>query len=120
MTFDEREDSPASGVKMEVSPTEHAAAARFTFPADAAYRNLIFDCEFADGGLSFDPETNSFTAYSDHVKDGSTRMYVYGVFNTPCETAQVVGKKQGIVGFSGDTPVVSPEQAKKNLELERF
>ncbi|HHW46825.1 MAG TPA: hypothetical protein GXX17_07985, partial [Clostridiales bacterium] len=128
--------SAASGVKMEVTPTSHAMYARFTFPANSANRNLIFDCEWASGGLTFNSD-GSFTAYSDHIYghgeyspnrvNGATRMYIYGVIDQNYEDAKVVNSKQGIVSFGSGTTVVtmklatsfiSAEQAKKNLELE--
>ncbi|HHW46652.1 MAG TPA: glycoside hydrolase family 92 protein, partial [Clostridiales bacterium] len=125
VTFDE--GSAASGVKMEVTPTMHAAFVRFTFPANSTYRNVIFDCERGGGSLSFAQDKKTFTAYSDHTQNGSKRMYVYGEFLTEYESAKVVNTKQGIVSFpQGTTEVVmkiatsfiSPDQAKKNLELE--
>ena len=134
VTFEE--GSAASGVKMEVTPTSHAMYGRFSFPAGSQSRNLIFDCERADGGLAFAGD-GSFTAYSDHVNgqgdyspsraNGATRMYIYGVFDQPYAEAKVINKKQGIVAFPEGTGVVtmklatsyiSLEQAKKNLEME--
>ena len=124
------EGSKASGVTMSVTPTEHAAFTRFVFPEGAENRNVILDCERADGGLTFGDD-GSFTAYSDHTNNGSKRMYVYGVFMNEAEgSPAVVNKKQGIVSFpaaaGGDTVVtmkfatsfISADQAKKNLELE--
>lgn len=128
--------SAASGVRMEVTPTSHAMYARFTFPEDSANRNLIFDCERADGGLTFHGD-GSFTAYSDHVygqgssnpnaANGATRMYIYGVIDQTYDAAKTVDGKQGIVSFPAGTGTVtmklatsfiSEEQAKKNLSLE--
>ncbi|MCI8359899.1 MAG: glycoside hydrolase family 92 protein, partial [Clostridiales bacterium] len=127
VTFDE--GSKASGVTMEVTPTEHAAFTRFIFPADSENRNVILDCERAGGSLTLN-EDGTFTAYSDHTNNGAKRMHVYGVFmNTP-DSVKVVGTKQGILTFpaagEGDTVItmkfatsfISADQAKKNLELE--
>ncbi len=134
VTFEE--GTPASNVTMEVTPTSHAMYTRFTFPEDSQHRNLIFDCEWADGGLTFHGD-GSFTAYSDHVyghgeyspgrANGATRMYIYGVIDQPYENAKAVDTKMGIVSFGESTNTVtmklatsfiSEEQAKHNLELE--
>ncbi|CZT56923.1 Beta-L-arabinobiosidase precursor [Eubacteriaceae bacterium CHKCI005] len=134
VTFEE--GTPASNVTMEVTPTSHAMYTRFTFPEGSQNRNLIFDCEWADGGLTFHGD-GSFTAYSDHVyghgeyspgrANGATRMYIYGVIDQPYEAAKAVDTKMGIIKFGSDTNTVtmklatsfiSEEQAKHNLELE--
>lgn len=134
VTFEE--GSAASGVKMEITPTMHGVYARFTFPKESDNRNLIFDCERADGGLKFHGD-GSFTAYSDDIygydslnynqANGATRMYIYGVIDQAYDAAKVVNGKQGIISFTESvntvtmklaTSFISEEQAKKNLELE--
>lgn len=134
VTFEE--GSAASGVKMEVTPASHGMYARFSFPDSSENRNLIFDCEWADGGLTFHGD-GSFTAYSDHIYghgeysparvNGATRMYIYGVIDQEYTAAKSVNNKQGIISFGADTGTVtmklatsfiSEAQAKKNLSLE--
>ena len=127
VTFDE--GSKASGVTMEITPTEHAAYVRFIFPEGSANRNVILDCERAAGSLTLNDD-GTFSAYSDHTNNGSKRMHVYGVFMNEADSRLVVNTKQGILSFpeaaSGDTVVtmkfatsfISADQAKKNLELE--
>lgn len=137
VTFDE--GSKASGVRMEMTPTDHSLFARITFPADAANRNVIFDCDHASGGITLNAD-GSFTAYSDHNQNGSTRMYIYGQFVdadgkalTPASTKVVPyadGSKNsalGIISFAEGTTEVglklatsymSYDQAQKNLGLE--
>ncbi len=125
--FDRDQDSPASGVRLEISPAQHSMMARITFPTSAAFNNLIFDCSFASGGLTFGEDNKSFTAYSDQVKSGSSRMYIYGEFSSEFDSAKVLNNKQGIINFPDDqttitmklaTSFISQEQAKRNLELE--
>lgn len=119
------EGSKASGVRMEVTPTSHAMYGRFTFPANSENANIIFDCERANGYLKINSD-GSFEAYSDHTRNGSVRMYVYGKFDQKLASSKVYGK-QGIVAFEKGTTVVtmklatsfiSIDQAKKNLLLE--
>lgn len=124
LSFDK--DTPAAGTKIEVTPSEHASITRFTFTDEAAYHNVVFDSVRADGSLAFEGN-NAFSAYTDHTGNGMKRMYVYGEFSESFEKSNIQNKKQGIVSFSKETPVVemkvatsfiSVEQAKKNLELE--
>ncbi|UQA92571.1 GH92 family glycosyl hydrolase [Streptomyces halobius] len=73
-----------NGLKAEITPTDHAAMMRFTFPGDDA--SLIFDNVNNEGGLSLSVEQGVVTGYSD-VKSGlsvgATRLFVYGVFDAP-------------------------------------
>lgn len=132
VTFDE--GSKASGVKMEMTPTDHGLFARVTFPADAENRNIVFDCDHAGGGLTLNAD-GTFTAYSDHNQNGSTRMFVYGQFvdasGRPLTTGTTKvfsnNTKSGFVSFpEGTTEVgiklatsyISYAQAEKNMNLE--
>lgn len=121
VVFDE--GSPASKVKVEITPTSHAFYVRFTFPDDAANTNVIFDNLWSSGTLKFDDEGKTFQATTNHGK----KMLVYGVFDQNPASATVIGGKQGIVSFPQGTRVVtmkvatsflSSAQAKHNLELE--
>ncbi|MFI1305095.1 GH92 family glycosyl hydrolase [Streptomyces sioyaensis] len=73
-----------NGLKTEITPTDHAALMRFSFPGDRA--SLIFDNVNNKGGLSLDTERGVVTGFSD-VKSGlsvgATRLFVYGVFDAP-------------------------------------
>ncbi len=120
-------NSPASGTKLEVTPSEHGSINRFTFSKDVKYRNIIFDSVRANGSLTMEKDNKSFSAYTDHTGNGMKRMYIYGQFNKEFKQSNVQNKKQGIVSFADDvneiemkvaTSFISPEQAKKNLELE--
>ncbi|MGG7570890.1 GH92 family glycosyl hydrolase [Streptomyces sirii] len=73
-----------NGLKAEITPTDHAALMRFTFPGDDA--SLIFDNVNNKGGLSLDTERGVVTGFSDvrsGLSVGATRLFVYGVFDAP-------------------------------------
>ncbi|MFK0260399.1 GH92 family glycosyl hydrolase [Streptomyces angustmyceticus] len=73
-----------NGLKTEITPTDHAALMRFTFPGDQA--SLIFDNVNNKGGLSLDTERGVVTGFSDvrsGLSVGATRLFVYGVFDAP-------------------------------------
>lgn len=123
-----------NGLKAEMTPTDHAARMRFTYPGDDA--SLVFDNVDNRGGLTLDAETGSFTGYSDVKSGGSTgatRLFVYGVFDSPVTDS---GKLKGgggdnVTGFfrfdAGKdrtvnlrlaTSLISVDQAKDNLAME--
>lgn len=128
VTFDE--GSNASGVRIEVAPTDHAMLVRFTFPEGSANRNLIFDDVFTNGKLAFDADKKTFNVYTDHRANGGNRMYVYGQFDAPYDTAKTFNGKTGFISFpeSEDgatvitmkvaTSFISADQAKHNMALE--
>jgi len=64
--FTSAANAPARGVKLELTPTEHAAAVRFTFPENSTYVNVIFDSWRATTGGSIAFSGNSFTAVTAH------------------------------------------------------
>ncbi|MET9952072.1 GH92 family glycosyl hydrolase [Streptomyces sp. NPDC006339] len=126
-----------NGLKAEIAPADHAAAMRFTYPGDEA--SVVFDNVTDQGGLTLDPETRSFTAYSDvksGLSTGAGRMFVYGVFDAPVTaSAKPAGPDgtaaPGVKGHfrfdAGDdrtvnlriaTSLISVEQAKANLADE--
>ncbi|WP_434598551.1 GH92 family glycosyl hydrolase [Streptomyces sp. A5-4] len=123
-----------NGLKAEMTPTDHAAMMRFTYPGDDA--SMIFDNVSNAGGLTLDPETRSFTGFSDvksGLSTGATRLFVYGVFDAPVTQG---GKLSGgggsdVTGYlrfdaGADrtvnlrlaTSLISLDQAKKNLADE--
>ncbi|MFI8965439.1 GH92 family glycosyl hydrolase [Streptomyces sp. NPDC053493] len=120
-----------NGLKAEIAPADHAAAMRFTYPGDDA--SVVFDNVTDQGGLTLDPATRSFTAYSDvrsGLSTGAGRMFVYGVFDAPV-TASGKPTEAGVKGhFRFDagagrtvnlriaTSLISVEQAKANLADE--
>lgn len=137
------EGGPASGVRVEIAPTDHAGIVRFTFPEDSANVNVILDsvCSytgllnmkaewsltFADGGRSFSATID----YGSPIQDTYyPRMYLYGCFDqTPTGSVvnDMAGRDIGAATFGkGTTQVVmrlatsylSVAQAEKNLRLE--
>ncbi|WP_050697167.1 GH92 family glycosyl hydrolase [Anaeromassilibacillus senegalensis] len=122
-------DAKASNVQMEVTPTEHAAVLRFTYPEDAEHCNVILDCDRANGDTTFSSDGKTFSGYSDHTSNGMQRMYVYGEFSQNYVNSKEIGKA-GIAEFekaeNGETVVelkvatsfISLDQAKKNLNQE--
>ncbi|MFJ2648349.1 GH92 family glycosyl hydrolase [Streptomyces sp. NPDC087420] len=123
-----------NGLKAEMTPTDHAAMMRFTYPGDDA--SIVFDNISNAGGLTLDPATDSFTGFSDvksGLSTGATRLFVYGVFDAPVTAS---GKLTGggrddvtgylrfdagadrTVGLRLATSLISVDQAKKNLADE--
>ncbi len=122
--FDDTEGNNARGAKMEVTSTDHCGVVRATFENSAKNRNFLFDCVNAGGTFEFEEGNKSFRATSDHTSNGSKRMYIYGEFSEAPRKANASGK-QAVAQFAGSSvelkvasSYISPEQAKKNLELE--
>ena len=123
VTFDE--GSRASGVTVEMTPTVHGVAVRFTFPKDADNVNVIFDCVRAGGMIAL-KEDGTFTARSDHTDRGSNKVQIYGAFSVKPEAFKNMGKNGVAVFPKGTTEVtmtfatsyISATQAKHNYELE--
>ncbi|MFF3285808.1 GH92 family glycosyl hydrolase [Streptomyces sp. NPDC003023] len=117
-----------NGLKAEMTPTDHAAMMRFTYPGDDA--SVIFDNVTQEGGLTLDPATSSFTGFSDvksGLSTGATRLFVYGVFDAPVTDSASEGVTGRLRFDAGDdrtvnlriaTSLISVDQAKKNLADE--
>ncbi|MGZ0151593.1 GH92 family glycosyl hydrolase [Kribbella sp. WER1] len=120
----------ANGLRAELAPTDHGAIFRFTFPADAAGRHLVFDTIDENGGFAFDG-----TAVTGWVENGSqrsesgvTRMFCYGEFSSaPIGSGPASGGRDNARAASFDVPEVTlriatsfigVDQARHNLELE--
>ncbi|WP_172386980.1 GH92 family glycosyl hydrolase [Streptomyces sp. MNP-20] len=129
-----------NGLKAEMTPTDHAAMFKFTYPGDDA--SVVFDNIEKTGdtkhavGLTLDKEKGIVTGYSD-VKSGlsvgATRMFVYGTFDRPVTdggkltgggTTDATGYfrfKTGAdrqVSLRLATSLISVDQAKANLDAE--
>lgn len=124
VTFDK--GSAASGVKFEITPTSHGMYARFTFPENSENVNVIFDCLWGGSTLNIS-EDGSFIATSNHTSGGSSKMYVYGVFDQKIENSKVLSDGKALISFPRGTTTVSMKlatsyltsaQAKHSLELE--
>ncbi|MEV5970116.1 GH92 family glycosyl hydrolase [Streptomyces sp. NPDC051921] len=117
-----------NGLKAEIAPADHAAVMRFTYPGEDA--SVVLDNVTAQGGLTVDPSTRSFTAYSDvrsGLSTGAGRMFVYGVFDAPVTDSAAQGVRGHLrfdagadrtVNLRIATSLISVEQAKANLADE--
>ncbi|MEV1051185.1 GH92 family glycosyl hydrolase [Streptomyces sp. NPDC049887] len=117
-----------NGLKAEITPTDHAAMMRFTYPGDHA--SVVFDNVTEQAGLTLDPQTRSFTGYSDvksGLSTGATRLFVYGVFDAPVTSSASQGVKGHLRFDAGAdrtvtlriaTSLISVDQARKNLAQE--
>ncbi|KIF77365.1 alpha-mannosidase [Streptomyces sp. 150FB] len=123
-----------NGLKTELTPTDHAAMMRVTYPGDDA--SMVFDNISNDGGLTLDPATRSFSGFSDvksGLSTGATRLFVYGVFDAPVTASGKLtgGGGDDVTGYlrfdAGKdrtvqlriaTSLISLDQAKKNLSDE--
>ncbi|MCX5249612.1 MULTISPECIES: GH92 family glycosyl hydrolase [unclassified Streptomyces] len=117
-----------NGLKAEMTPTDHAAALRFTYPGDDA--SVVFDNVTEQAGLTLDRENGVVTGYSDvksGLSTGATRLFVYGVFDKPVKDGSSSGVK-GFLRFDAGkdrtvtlrlaTSLISVDQAKDNLRQE--
>lgn len=135
VTFNDN-DAKAPGVKIEVTPTEHAAVLRFTFPAGAAKRNVILDCAKSRSSSTSGITNNgdgTFSAFTTKASNGQKRMYIYGQFSvvpsafrqpatnyTPMSMFEFAAAPSGatVVELKIATSYMSAAQAIKNLNLE--
>ncbi|MFB6959896.1 GH92 family glycosyl hydrolase [Streptomyces sp. NPDC056309] len=117
-----------NGLKAEMTPTDHAAVLRFTYPNDDA--SVLFDNVTEQAGLTLDKEHGVVTGYSDvksGLSTGATRLFVYGVFDKPVKEGSSSGVK-GYLRFDAGkdrtvtlrlaTSLISVDQAKDNLRQE--
>ncbi|MFJ2958494.1 GH92 family glycosyl hydrolase [Streptomyces sp. NPDC087270] len=121
-----------NGIRTEITPTDHAAVMRFTFPSGAD--SLIFDNVNDSGGLTVDRAHGTVTGYSDVSGFwGAPRMFVYATFDRPMTgTGSLTGGGGPDVGGytsfalgSGRqltmriaTSFISVDQARRNLDQE--
>jgi predicted alpha-1,2-mannosidase len=120
-----------NGLRTEITPTDHAALFRFTFPNNDA--NLIFDNVTNSGGLTIDPAAGVVTGYSDvksGLSTGATRLFVYATFDKPVTAGgKLAGgggpDVTGYVKFADKTvtmriatSLLGVDQARRNLEQE--
>ncbi|MFI2371812.1 GH92 family glycosyl hydrolase [Streptomyces sp. NPDC018833] len=117
-----------NGLKAEMTPTDHAAMMRFTYPGDDA--SVVFDNVTKEGGLTLDPANRSFTGFSDvksGLSTGATRLFVYGVFDAPVTDSGADGVNGSYRFDAGEdrtvtlriaTSLIGVDQARKNLADE--
>ena len=116
--FNRSASNPASGVRTELSPTDHGMITRITYPENAQtpYINIS---DVSD--LRFDKATKSFSGYKNEDSNQMPKMYIYGTFDqafTDDGTRAVFEQGTKPVVMRAATSFISAEQAKKNLELE--
>ncbi|MFF9281773.1 GH92 family glycosyl hydrolase [Streptomyces griseosporeus] len=117
-----------NGLKAEMTPTDHAAMLRFTYPGDDA--SVLFDNVTDQAGLTLDKEHGTLTGFSDvksGLSTGATRLFVYGVFDKPVTDGSASGVKGYLRFDAGEdrtvtlrlaTSLISVDQAKDNLAQE--
>ncbi|GAA3294323.1 hypothetical protein GCM10020295_18550 [Streptomyces cinereospinus] len=117
-----------NGLKAEMTPTDHAAMLRFTYPGDDA--SVLFDNVTDQAGLTLDTAAGVVTGYSDvksGLSTGATRLFVYGTFDKPVTEGSASGV-QGHLRFDAGadrtvtlrlaTSLISVDQARDNLRQE--
>ncbi|UXY32785.1 GH92 family glycosyl hydrolase [Streptomyces sp. HUAS TT20] len=117
-----------NGLRAEMTPTDHAAALRFSYPGDDA--SVLFDNVTEQAGLTLDKDHGIVTGYSDvksGLSTGATRLFVYGQFDKPVTDGDSSGVK-GYLRFDAGadrtvtlrlaTSLISIDQAKDNLRQE--
>jgi predicted alpha-1,2-mannosidase len=120
-----------NGLRTEITPTDHAAVFRFTFPSGGD--SLLFDNVNDNGGLTLDPATGTLSGYSDVSGFwGAPRMFVYATFDRPMSTTgTLAGGRPHVSGYAHfdlggsdavsmrvATSFISVAQARHNLDLE--
>ncbi|MFJ6571009.1 GH92 family glycosyl hydrolase [Streptomyces sp. NPDC091292] len=123
-----------NGLKTEMTPTDHAAMFKFTYPGDDA--SVIFDNVSDKAGLTLDTDNGVVTGFSDvksGLSTGATRLFVYGVFDTAVTgggklKSDAGGDVSGFLRFKPGkdrtvtlrlaTSLISVDQAKDNLRQE--
>lgn len=116
--FNQSASNPASGVRTELSPTDHGMITRITYPENAQtpYIN-ISDVS----GLAFDTAAKSFSGYKNEDSNQMPKMYIYGTFDqafTDDGTRAVFEQGTKPVVMRAATSFISAEQAQKNFEQE--
>ncbi|MFE9389130.1 GH92 family glycosyl hydrolase [Streptomyces sp. NPDC006784] len=124
-----------NGLRAEVTPTDHAAMMRFTFPKrDAAA--LLFDNVDDHAGLTLDTRRGTVSGWSDvrsGLSTGATRMFVHAEFDAPATGGSKLedGGSKDAAGYLRFAPgadrtvtmriatsLISVAQAKANLHAE--
>lgn len=122
-----------NGIRTEITPTDHAAMVRFTYPS--AGGSVIFDNMNGSAAInSLSPATGEVTAYSDvkgNYPQGVARMFMYARFDRGAlQGGKITGNSSDAAYLRFDTgatrtvtmrvatSLISVDQARKNLELE--
>ncbi len=118
-----------NGLTTELSPTDHGAVVRFTFPADSG--SLVFDTVDKNGSFVLDPAAGTLTGWVDNgsgLSVGRSRMFFAGTFSTkPTGTGTAAGgnPETRYATFAGRTvelrlatSFIGLAQARHNAALE--
>ncbi|MEJ5945002.1 GH92 family glycosyl hydrolase [Pseudokineococcus basanitobsidens] len=119
------------GLRAEMTPTDHGAVMRFSFP-EGAPRQVVVDTVDDDGEFSVAAGSDELTGWVDNgsgLSAGRSRMFVAGTFD---RAASAAGETDGghagtrYAAFDGDgdvelrvaTSFISLDQARANLAME--
>ena len=127
------DDAAAPNVKVEVTPTEHAAVLRFTFPAGSATCNIMFDPVNARSSsiIEFNADKTEFHTTSENKTNGQTTMHIVGQFSQAPVAWHSAGEgsmgmfqfapnenKETVIEMKVATSFISKEQAQHALPME--
>ena len=127
------DDAAAPNVKVEVTPTEHAAVLRFTFPAGSATCNIMFDPVNARSSsiIEFNADKTEFYTTSEKKANGQTTMHIVGQFSQAPVAWHSAGEgsmgmfqfapnenKETVIEMKVATSFISKEQAQHALLME--
>ncbi|CAM3436538.1 GH92 family glycosyl hydrolase [Isoptericola cucumis] len=117
---------------LEVTPSDHGAVLRFTYPGDVGH--ALVDKVKGDSKLDLDPETGTLSGWVENgsgLSVGRTRMFVAGTFDrAPSEVGAAAGDRgdaryatfdtssDDTVELRVATSFIGLDQARKNLALE--
>ena len=127
------DDAAAPNVKVEVTPTEHAAVLRFTFPAGSATCNIMFDPvnERSRSIIEFNADKTEFYTTSEKKANGQTTMHIVGQFSQAPVAWHSAGEgsmgmfqfapnenKETVIEMKVATSFISKAQAQHALSME--
>ena len=127
------DDAAAPNVKVEVTPTEHAAVLRFTFPAGSATCNIMFDPvnERSRSIIEFNADKTEFHTTSENKANGQTTMHIVGQFSQAPVAWHSAGEgsmgmfqfapnknEETVIEMKVATSFISKEQAQHALPME--
>ena len=127
------DDAAAPNVKVEVTPTEHAAVLRFTFPAGSATCNIMFDPvnERSRSIIEFNADKTEFYTTSEKKANGQTTMHIVGQFSQTPVAWHSAGEgsmgmfqfapnenKETVIEMKVATSFISKAQAQHALSME--
>ncbi|NIH83414.1 GH92 family glycosyl hydrolase [Amycolatopsis granulosa] len=133
-THDDETDRPHhygvrfdNGITVDLTPTDHAALVRFTFPGEGGW--VLFDNVDRRGGLRVDPARGVVTGHTwarSRLSAGARRMFVHGTFDRPATGGRRLRwPNTGYLAFGEPrvelriaTSLISLDQARRNLEQE--